>query len=266
MKQFKEKFIIIFSIFIFAFLSQANAVEENAYDVCYEEPIYEGSMCVDMGNGFQGGMGCKQTIPIRNLSPYKLENTKIVIDKSGENFSMGFDCGVDGVSQNGHGCEKKSSYTMNPIPSFDENIYFNINVFNPSSVKKIYSKSAISLAMFTGNNLYASYRKNGVDYAGKIPSCQLTLQFELEGYEIAEEIKGPIHEKYVHPMLTLNRPTDHIVQVTYYTEDGTGDDAAMVADGDYPRVTGRTVTIPAGETSLSLDVAIYNDAPIELRE
>jgi len=266
MKQFKEKFIIIFSIFIFAFLSQANAVEENAYDVCYEEPIYEGSMCVDMGNGFQGGTGCKQTIPIRNLSPYKLENTKIVIDKSGDNFSMGFDCGIDGVSQNGDGCEEKSSYTMNPIPSFDENIYFNTNVFNPSSVQEIYSQSNVNISMFTGDNLYASYRKDGVDYAGKIPACQLTLQFELEGYEISEDIKGPIHEKYVHPMLTLNRPTDHIVQVTYYTEDGTGDDAAMVADGDYPRVTGRTVTIPVGETSLSLDVAIYNDAPIELRE
>ncbi|SFV54311.1 MSHA biogenesis protein MshQ [hydrothermal vent metagenome] len=262
MKHIKRKTIFIFSILLLILTEQANAVEYNAYDVCYEEPVYEGSSCFDMGGGFKGGIGCKQTIPIRVLSKLKLTNTKIVLDRSGENFSLGFDCGIDGVSKNGESCEEKSGYTMSKQQLFKESIYFNIGEITPSSISNIYSKSNASIAMFTGDNLYASYTKNNIDYVGEIPSCQLSVKFTLDSYEISEDLDGPIHEKYIHPTLVLNRPTDHIVKVTYYTTD----DTAKVENGDYPEVTGRTVTIPAGETTLPLDVAIYNDAPIELRE
>ncbi len=262
MKFIKKKIIFLFSISLFILVKQANAVETNAYDICYEDPVYEGSSCSDMGDGFKGGVGCKQTIPIRSLSTLKLTNTQILLDKSGKNFSSGFDCGINGVSKNGTSCEEKSSFHLSDGESFDQNVYFNIGDFNPSAIKEIYSKSNISIAMFTGENLFASYNKNGVDYAGKIPSCQLSIEFKLDGYEISEDLDGPIHEKYLHPSIILNRPTDHVVKVTYYTTD----DTAMVLNGDYPEVTGRTVTIPAGETTLPLDIAVYNDAPIELRE
>jgi len=262
MKHIKKKITILFSILLLVFASEVNATENNAYDFCYEKPIYEGLSCVSMGDGFKGGVGCKQIIPIRNLSKFKLTNTKILLDKSGKNFSFGFDCGVDGVSKNGESCERKDSYNLSPQQSFDNSIYFNIGDFAPSSTKKIYGQTSVSMALFTADNLYASYNKNGVDYIGQIPSCQLTVEFKLSGYEISEDIDGPVHEKYVHPSLILNRPTDHIVKVTYYTSDGT----AMVKDGDYKEVTSRTITIPAGETVRPLDIAVYNDAPIELRE
>nr|MBL0721947.1 hypothetical protein [Sulfurovaceae bacterium] len=255
--------IIIPFLMLFVLVSQANAEEENAYDICYEEPIYEGSSCTDMGGGFKGGMGCKQTIPLRNLSTLKLTNTKFLLDRSGENISIGFDCGIDGASKNGNECRRRSIYTLSPKLNFEESVSFNIGNFNPSSsLKNIYSQSGAAIALFTGDNLYTYYKKDNIEYVGQVPSCQLSIAFELDGYEISEDIDGPIHEKYVHPSIVLNRPTDHIVQVTYYTTDST----AKVKNGDYPEVTARTITIPAGEIALSLDVAVYNDAPIELRE
>jgi hypothetical protein len=264
MKHIKDNFISTFIIFLFAFISQVNGAEINAYDICYEKPTYEGTMCVDMGDDFQGGIGCKQTIQLRNLSEYTLENTQVILDEEGLDFSFGFDCGIDGTSQNGDKCQKYSSYDFTNDISFDSSIYYSLGDYSPLSTKDIYEQTNVSLtsSLFTGNNLYASYTMNNVDYEGPVFSCDITVEFKLDNYEISEDIDGPIHQKYVHPTLVLNRPIDHIVQVTYYTTD----DTATVDNGDYPEVTARTVTIPAGETTLPLDIAIYNDAPIELRE
>ena len=264
MKHIKENFISIFLISLFAFISEAGAVEINAYDLCYEEPTYEGSKCVDMVDGFKGGVDCKEKIPIRNLSKYKLVNTKVVLDNDGVDFTNGFDCGINGASKNGSSCKNNSSYNLTSNLTFSESVDYSLGDYSASATKNIYTKTDAKLSspMFTGDNLYASYKKNNISYEGQIASCQIKVGLELDIYEISEAIDGPVHEKYVHPTLVLNRPVDHVVKVTYYTTDGT----AKVSNGDYPKVISRTVTIPKGDTTLALDVAIYNDAPIELRE
>ena len=68
MKRIKKKIIFLFLILLLFSTQQINAEEEldSCYedsdlcyeeipDLCYEEPIYEGSSCVDMGDGFNGG-------------------------------------------------------------------------------------------------------------------------------------------------------------------------------------------------------------------
>jgi len=260
MKHIKKQIIFLFSISLFVLAQQANA--EDVPDLCYEKPIYEGSLCVDMGGGFKGGNNCKEIIPIKNLSKLILTNTKVILDRTGEDFKSGFDCGIDGISKNTNGCKYNNSYKIPYFDEFGDSIDFLLENVNSSSTRKIYSTSKEPIAIFTGDNLYAVYSKNGKSYSKEIPACQLSIEFKLEGYEISEDIDGPIHEKYVHPSIVLNRATDHIVTVTYFTTD----DTAKVLNGDYQEVTGRTITIPKGETTYALDIAIYNDAPIELRE
>lgn len=60
--------------------------------------------------------------------------------------------------------------------------------------------------------------------------------------------------------VTLDAPVDVDVSVDYTTQDGT----ASAADGDYvPVTTPATLTIPAGETSATIDVTVNGDTTIE---
>jgi hypothetical protein len=62
--------------------------------------------------------------------------------------------------------------------------------------------------------------------------------------------------------VSLSAVQNEDVTVTVNTSNGT----ATVADGDYTAVTSQTVTIPAGQTSATVDVTVAHDNKVELDE
>jgi hypothetical protein len=111
---------------------------------------------------------------------------------------------------------------------------------------------------------YIKKDANGVShlYSGKLRRCGPTIEFEKPSYSISEDINDIGHKKYVETRVILSSPLTEDMTIKYTTRDGT----ATVADGDYVEHDHDTLTIPAGETNVSLPIAIYNDAAIELDE
>ncbi len=230
----------------------------NADDLCYSSPIYEGT-CSSFGD-FKGGVGCTETILIKNITTEKLEDSIVFLDKTGVPFSPKFysECGINEVSG------RCGPLPLSPyVSGIGTNIFFQTKILDSYDKQRIYTTSTINEPMFTGDNLYGIYTKNGEEIIGKITNkCELMVEFELSGYEISEDIDGGSDTKEVHPIIVLTQPYTEDVTVTYYTSDGT----ARVADGDYQAVPKTTITIPKGKIAIPLDIIIKNDAPIELQE
>jgi len=111
----------------------------------------------------------------------------------------------------------------------------------------------------TGENINFQYDPDGYPGYGE---CCIRVEFAKDHYDIAENINEIGTTKNVYPVIVLSHAADYDINVTYHTQDGT----AKVADGDYVGISSETVTIPAGETNVSIPITIYNDAPIELQE
>jgi len=91
---------------------------------------------------------------------------------------------------------------------------------------------------------------------------ELIIYFDKDHYNISEDITDLGTKETVYPLIKLNYPSSRDITVHYHTQDG----SARVIDGDYVEITDKMVTIPAGDTNISIPIKIYNDAPIELDE
>jgi len=243
-------------------------VYDNADDLCYTDITYSGN-CSGEGE-FLGGEGCTQTITIKNLSYSSLKNQNgdiFILDHTGATTTLQNKCGVDGIDySNGDAIEcyeydKPLNMSAAGEGTFDYYINFYGVSYSSQEEHTIFTKSLVSAPLFSGNNLYAIYQKDGSTYGGQVEDCETTIEFELAGYEISEDIDRLYLKETVNPIIKLNKAVDYDVTVSYYTSDGT----AKSGLGDYDSASG-SVTIPAGERRATLEIFIYNDQPIEIQE
>jgi hypothetical protein len=112
---------------------------------------------------------------------------------------------------------------------------------------------------------YLSYKdENDTQTGGYFKACEeLTVSWQFDEYHIAEDTQTPMpYTKTVvpKPTIVLSRKVPFDVNVSYRTYDGSAEKGS-----DYVE-TKKTVTIPAGENNVSVDIEIYNDPPIEPEE
>jgi len=158
-------------------------VEDLCYD--YDAITYDGAMCVDFGP-FKGGMGCKQNIPIRSSSDTPLTQVDIMMNVHGMNGSFLGDCGVnDSSGLFSRTCQDMSAFDFGPMGMFSRGVLFDPMVdYAPFDKHSIYVRTLASMSfdpvsLFTGENLYTNYVKEGTLVSGKIPPCKKNYADDL---------------------------------------------------------------------------------------
>ncbi|MDD5406823.1 MAG: hypothetical protein PHE73_07810 [Sulfurovaceae bacterium] len=142
-------------------------IVENANDLCYEQPTETG-LCILGICLFH-----TQTISIRNLSIDNLTDMTAVIDLSGLNVGVLRGCGIDNVSGN---CNEQSLIDLGGILGVLDRgiVYQPMPNYGPNGLHSIYNASLLSVNIFSGQNLYGVYTKNGQQYRGQIGPCATT--------------------------------------------------------------------------------------------
>ena len=229
----------------------------SVQDICYDTPTYVGLACVDMG-GFKGGVNCTQTIPLRNISGTTLSSVNTVMDTSAQSAGFFGGCGVDGVAGN---CTQSTAINLGPIGIFNTGISYVLPDYSAGDSHSIYEYALVSMSIFSGTNLHALYNKGGAYYSANISACPVQIGWEQATYETAENTALVYGQSSQMPMkIVLDHAVDYPVSVTYQTYNGTA-----IGDVDY-RIAGGTVTIPAGQTTFTVNMDIYHDEAIELAE
>ncbi|QSZ41028.1 hypothetical protein GJV85_02490 [Sulfurimonas aquatica] len=111
-----------------------------------------------------------------------------------------------------------------------------------------------------GNNVNFTYDEAGANALG-FGECEITIGFEQATYTVSENINladDLLEAMPVNIVLSSPSPTD--TSVVYATRNGTA-----VADVDYVSAT-KTVIIPAGDTSVTIEIFIRHDVDVELEE
>lgn len=147
---------------------QAMPIVENADDLCYEEAVSSGMFCMDMGI-CHGGMGCRNTYPLKNIGDGTLSNVNAIYDESGMGGSFGSHCGVTPSGT----CQSKSGVDMGPIGMLGSTTTYQITNDIPvnDSSNAVWSENFMAMSCMGGNNFYATYVKNGQYYRGELHPC-----------------------------------------------------------------------------------------------
>jgi hypothetical protein len=147
---------------------------DSDVDLCYDSIDYSGMFCMNFG-AFQGGFMCKQTINLRNISDSTLTDVQTVIDMSGFSGSFLSDCGIDDTSGN---CQDNNAIDFGPVGIFNRGILYSpMPDFDPDDTHSIYNQSLISMSIFSGQNLYARYTKDGTSYTVNLDKCPIDTSF-----------------------------------------------------------------------------------------
>ncbi len=165
------KLLFIYLTFFSFFISNLNAKTtyiENADDICYEKPTPSGLMCFNLGI-CSGGIGCKNTYPLKNIGSSTLSNVQAIYDESGLGGSAFSQCGVNPSGT----CKSKSNINMGPFGMLGKTTVFDLaNTIPPNdNSNSIWASNFASMSCFNGANLYATYTKNGQQYRGVIQAC-----------------------------------------------------------------------------------------------
>ena len=177
--------------------------------VNYEPLLLDGKLgvCAEFGP-FKGGMGCKQSIPIRSNTNTKLTQVDILFDEHGMNGDFLGDCGIG--TKSGfldQSCKENQAFDFGPMGMFSRGVIFDpMSNYAPFEEHTIYMSSMMEMsfdpvAMFTGENLYTHYVKevNGTStlISGKIPACKKNY---------ADDLCMTKHEPVVKPFPFYNPP------------------------------------------------------------
>ncbi|WP_297482154.1 hypothetical protein [Sulfurimonas sp.] len=176
MKPLILKLLFINLTFFTFFLSNLNAKTtyvDNADDICYEKPTPSGFMCINMGI-CSGGLGCKNTYPLKNIGSSTLSNVEAIYDESGLGGSFSSDCGVNPSGT----CTSKSNINMGPFGMLGKTTVFDLaNSIPPDdNSNSIWASNFAGMSCFNGANLYATYTKNGQQYRGVVQACPTATQ------------------------------------------------------------------------------------------
>ena len=149
-------------------------IVENADDLCYDTIIYTGFMCFDMGF-CAGGMGCKTTYPLRNISDSPLSQTRLEYDEDGLGGSFGDHCSVEPEGN----CSTVHDIDMGPFGFFGSATEFNITnpIVPDNNNTSIGVTNFVSMSCFRGDNLYGTYIKDGKFHRGKILPCDANITY-----------------------------------------------------------------------------------------
>jgi len=182
---------LIFLFIVLPILVMAQDTYENADDICYEEPISDGLACFDMGV-CKGGVECKNTYPLKNIGDDTLTNVKIIYDETGLGGSFGSSCGVDPSGT----CTSQSDIDMGPVGTVGQTTLFTLDNDIPAGddSNSIWAKNFTSGSCFNGENLYATYEKDGQLYRGKIQQCAAAATTGGRDFELRhqENLRGDI--------------------------------------------------------------------------
>jgi hypothetical protein len=250
---------------------------EDAYaaeDMCIANKETTGMMCIDMGDFFSGGMGCRTEITLRNISDTDLTgvSTQLVTD-SLFNGSMIDDCGIDDISGNctdsnmmdfgfmSMGMFQGSSITYDPIPDFAS-----------GGEHSTFTKSMISMSFFNNSAYMGTYIKtdaNGVPrlYSGKLKMCDevgTNLQkfgtgldavdsFDINTYEIEKGLKTKIVNKL------------YTVDAVYIGEDPDNDPSTQNDPETYDGLMDMAVLFYLSDENCSINEPIMDENGERLR-
>jgi hypothetical protein len=147
--------------------------EENADDICYMPVESSGTYCMDLGS-CGGGVGCKKLYPLKNISNKTLSNVEVDYDESELGGSFSDSCGVENNNASAGTCESKSSIDMGPIGILDKTTHYTLsNSIAPGDDQnRVWAKNFVNGSCFYGENLYATYTKDGTRHRGKIKACK----------------------------------------------------------------------------------------------
>jgi hypothetical protein len=152
-----KKILILLFTLIFIF----------ADDICYEPIQTEDMFCLNVGP-CGGGIGCKKTYPIKNISNSTLSNMKIYYDETKLGGTFGKHCGTDPDGN----CNSVDDIDFGPFGFFNSATEFSFNEnMNPNDEFDVWIKNWMEAKCFYGDRLYAEYDKNDVHYKVKIYPC-----------------------------------------------------------------------------------------------
>ncbi len=161
------------------YVTVTEPVFKNTDDLCYEEPKTEGAFCVDIGT-CSGGLGCKNSFPIKNIGNASLEKVKVVFDEVKLGFSLYGNCGVDPTGF----CTKESNLSFGSFGTFGSTTVYdfkNVTIPVGNNSNKFWMRSFVGFGCFTANDIYTSYRKGTELHQGRLSPCVTELEAK-EGY------------------------------------------------------------------------------------
>jgi len=160
------------------------AIHKATNDICYGD--------VNGGCSFFT-VACDTSIPISNISQDDLTDAKVYIDTSGFGSFLS-DCSVDN-GPSGVNCENKSNFQFGPATIFGKSTEYDLgNTLTLNDTNHSIQQSAL-FDMTAITDIYATYRKNGELYKGKLHQCGATVEstggrdFELRHQE---NIRGDV--------------------------------------------------------------------------
>ncbi|MCK9371771.1 MAG: putative Ig domain-containing protein [Sulfuricurvum sp.] len=138
--------------------------------------------------------------------------------------------------------------------------YTNSNNANAASLKG--GITAEGTLTFSGQNYSVTYDADRADrLGGQVCAAAVTVGFDTADYQTSEDINLPFESTSTILMtIRLSKAAAYDVTVAYDTQNGTA-----IAGQDYIAQSA-TVTIPRGQTSVTVPMYIIHDQPIELDE
>ncbi len=244
-------------------LTVATPTVATTQDLCYDTVQTQGFSILGLGL-FYG-----VTTPIRNISNSSISNATVIKSFDGIDISLISAIKLDNVAKTIVADSDQAEINQNLQASFgalnlggifDKGAVYRIADFSANEIHTIYDYSTLSLD-WSRITLDAIYNKNGTYYSAQISACPVEIGWEQLTYETSENTALTYGDSSQMPMrITIDHAVDYPINVSFTTHDGTA-----IGDSDY-RISNGTVTIPAGETSVTINMDIYHDEAIELTE
>lgn len=180
---FLPKIFFLIVLGVQSLMSADTPVANNSKDLCYTSVKYSG-LCLGLL-----GVGCKQTIELRNDSGKALSDVDVYLDAGSLlNVDLFTNCGVDGKKGN---CTQRNGINLGQLAGVDllnkSVIAFDMPDFSVDATHSIFSSSLLNVTLFSGSNLNAVYRKNGTLYSSKVQKCGPVIQNGYRDFTLREK-------------------------------------------------------------------------------
>jgi len=252
-----KKFLTIFLFFVSFVLA------DSVSDLCYEEPTFSGTVCVDSGL-VNGGLNCTQTTVIKNLSNDNLTNVQIVLDVSGYSANVLSDCGIDGESKKNDQCKELNAYDFGPMGILNDAVVYDpMTDFNGHDNHSIYIYSLVSGSLFSDNTLYTTYTKNGKTYTGVILPCNEVENNLSEVAPVCNVYTNVLQTRNDNSKITMSddgqtgyieNTSNYHLNTSYVYRDDYGHGLICDTNGNYQKDTEEFMAEETGNYGASLDV------------
>ena len=175
MKNIKIAMHVLLTPLVFANITlKAAPVHVDNPPVCMESLQYGkqdglGSACLNAKGIFNGGLGCREILKLRNLSDANISQSSIHVDFKNKFIGKVVNsCGIDGTDQTGHDCNVNIS---SPSANYDP-----LGAFGAYDSHSVYIGVSAAVAgggPFDDSNITINYEENGEAYTGTLKKCQI---------------------------------------------------------------------------------------------